>query len=562
MKLRTRFDLFSTALLSALGATQLVACGGRALSSLGDGAGFGALGSDNANTGGASTDGESGANTGAANSGGASTGGVSSGTAGAGGASAGGGGHSGSAQNSAGTASAAGSAGEGPNSHPCLNPEELGYGFVQCAGFRHRREIGTCPSSIPRPDPIPGPTRFDECIYDAECTAQPYGWCFVGYQLGEAHCEYGCLQDSDCADNQLCECGPFIGRCLKAECTTDADCRTGYFCRDNDVSGGCGPTTYACQTAGDTCTNDSDCNPPPPAMAWEDQSTCRFDAEAAHFQCIPGGCVIGRPFLVGGTQRLSQLAARADWSELALLPELTGLTEVLRTRLGQEWTRIALMEHASIAAFARFTLQLLSLGAPAQLIEQASAAMVDETKHAKACFALASAYARAPLGPGPLAVEHSLDDSALIEIVLNTIHEGCVGETVAAIEAREAAEHASDPALRELLLLISDDETRHAELAYRFLKWALSLGNAQLEQAVRRELALLAAEPLPARAALSEREGELLRHGIVPDALRRLIRGRALTEVILPCSLALFRSETRRAAAIQLSAASTRSSAS
>jgi hypothetical protein len=120
-----------------------------------------------------------------------------------------------------------------------------------------------------------------------------------------------------------------------------------------------------------------------------------------------------------------------------------------------------------------------------------------------------------------------------------------VGETVAAIEAREAAEHASDPTLRGLLLLISEDETRHAELAYRFVKWALSLGGAQLERAVQREFAALATELPPVHSALTDGDHDLLRHGIVPPGMRSMIREQAIAEVILPCSRALFRTKAR-----------------
>jgi len=248
---------------------------------------------------------------------------------------------------------------------------------------------------------------------------------------------------------------------------------------------------------------------------------------------------------VEGEQRLAPSAARADWLERGLRPELTNSEAALRAQLAEQWTRIALMEHASVAAFARFTLQLMSQGAPARLIEQATAAMGDETRHAKACFAVASSYADAPIGPGRLAIEHSLDDSSLESIVLNTIREGCVGETAAAIEAREAAEHTNDPKLRELLLMIAEDETRHAQLAYAFVKWALELGDPELASAVRREFSVLAAEARPSRGALTDSEFALLRHGVVPETLRQSIRSQAISEVILPCSHALFLTPTR-----------------
>ena len=151
-----------------------------------------------------------------------------------------------------------------------------------------------------------------------------------------------------------------------------------------------------------------------------------------------------------------------------------------------------------MAAFARFALQLLQLGAPPELVERTTAAMADETRHARLAFGIASAYAGEALGPGPLDIERSLDETSLVDVVRLVVREGCVGETVAALEAREAAEHAleSDPG-RDCLRGVADDETRHAELAWRFVAWALEQapagGSGLLEQELGR--------PAPGRAA-------------------------------------------------------------
>jgi len=530
MKLRTRLDWFSTALLSALGTTQLVACGGTAVTAGEDGGSSGR------------PSGAAGATTGAAGTPPVSAGGTSSG-----------GGSSGGADTvSAGASSTAGAGASAPvNPYPCQKPVDLGNGFIQCDGFKHRPAEGKCTSHVPRPEPIANPTMLG-CSQDADCTDKPYGWCGYGQGNG-GFCNYGCVVDSDCGSGWLCECAEPVGRCVRAECATDAACGPNLMCRGYDASGGCGEVTYSCQTAADTCGSDLDCSA-------TNRGTCRLDASGS-FRCFQTSCAIGRPFLIEGEQRQARAATRADWAELSLLPKLRGLPELLRARLAEQWTRVALLEHASIAAFARFSLQLLSLGAPATLIELSTAAMVDETRHAKACFAMASHYGAMPLGPGHLAVERSLDESALEAIVLNAIREGCIGETLAAIEAREAAEHASDPAVRELLSRISEDETRHAELAYRFVKWALSVGGPELERAVQREFNTLATEARPARGALAETDAELLQQGFVPSALRQVIRAQAIAEVILPCARALFSESSLTRSAAQLSADSTRASA-
>ena len=66
---------------------------------------------------------------------------------------------------------------------------------------------------------------------------------------------------------------------------------------------------------------------------------------------------MGRPFLVEGQARLAPRAARADSRALSLHPRLEQLDAAPCAELAEEWTRIALMEHASIAAFARISLQ-------------------------------------------------------------------------------------------------------------------------------------------------------------------------------------------------------------
>ncbi len=81
--------------------------------------------------------------------------------------------------------------------------------------------------------------------------------------------------------------------------------------------------------------------------------------------------------------------------------DVSGLALEEREALGAAWLRNALMEHASIAAFARFTLELLAVGAPADLIRDSNAAASDETRHAELCFALASEYLGESEGPGP-----------------------------------------------------------------------------------------------------------------------------------------------------------------
>lgn len=70
------------------------------------------------------------------------------------------------------------------------------------------------------------------------------------------------------------------------------------------------------------------------------------------------------------------------------------------------WTRVGLMEHASVAAFSRFSLQLMALGAPSDLLQKSHEAAADEIRHARDAFALAGHYAGRPVGPGVMPMGH------------------------------------------------------------------------------------------------------------------------------------------------------------
>ncbi|MDX2053879.1 MAG: hypothetical protein SFV15_15870 [Polyangiaceae bacterium] len=212
-----------------------------------------------------------------------------------------------------------------------------------------------------------------------------------------------------------------------------------------------------------------------------------------------------------------------------------------RREIAAHYTEIALMEHASVAAFARFSLHLMSMGAPAWLLSEAQRAMGDEIEHAMACFALASSYSGSNVGPSRLRLAGAFEDAGTLEIIVTAVKEACFGETVAAIEAAEAASVATVPAVREFLSRISDDETRHAELGWRFLAWALehvgSSKRAELTASLREVLRFEVAEANQqgrAESGESARTVILGTHGILSAASRGELRGAVLRDVVTP----------------------------
>lgn len=241
----------------------------------------------------------------------------------------------------------------------------------------------------------------------------------------------------------------------------------------------------------------------------------------------------GRPFVVEGERRQARVVASEGWSAIDRVPQVRALASDARDRLAVAWRDAAVAEHASIASFARLVLDLLAHGAPAVLVRAAAAAMQDEVEHARVSFALASVYGGAPAAPGPLAVEGASASADFAELAVATVVEGCVGETIAAIEAAVAARACVDPVVRDVLRRIAEDELRHAELAWAIVRWAIDRGGAGVRDRVAAAFR---------RAAVVHDVGDavgdasLSRHGVLDPSTRARLQAAAVRDAILPCA--------------------------
>jgi hypothetical protein len=260
--------------------------------------------------------------------------------------------------------------------------------------------------------------------------------------------------------------------------------------------------------------------------------------------CITGG----RPYLVAAEARVAAPERGPGeqahaWSQ-AQQPSTTGLgalTADERAALAAAWTADALLEHASVASFSRFSLALLAAGAPADLIARAHHAALDEVRHAELCFALASAYAGEGVRPGPFPVGARVEAGASLEsLASSTVREGCIGETVAAVVAAEQLARATHPAVRAALSRIAEDEARHAELAWRTVAWAIEVGGAPVRDAVARafrEAHVSTAVPPMDRSPTTPTTLET--HGRLDAAATARAVAAAMTSVVTPSARAL-----------------------
>lgn len=266
-----------------------------------------------------------------------------------------------------------------------------------------------------------------------------------------------------------------------------------------------------------------------PATCFEDTiaDRCCYAAEVYTI-------AIGRPFTVRGDVRVAARAQDPSWSSTIDL-DVSSLPRRVRRRLADLWTATAHGEHASIASFARFQLQLMQLGAPADLVADATVAMADEILHARDAFAVASALAGEPVGPGPLDTEGASEAVDARSILLDCVREGCIAETIAAAQVTAAAERCADPKLRTMLIQVAEDESRHAALAWRFVRWMLTQ-HPELADDVRAMtesgFVLPPTQPDPDAAYL-------LAFGHLPRHEADTLAAEVMAQVVRPCARAM-----------------------
>ena len=90
------------------------------------------------------------------------------------------------------------------------------------------------------------------------------------------------------------------------------------------------------------------------------------------------------------------------------------------------------------------------------------------------------------MGPLDVGASRPLPRSR-VELFEQTLHDGCVGETLAALEVGVASDEADDAAVRTALGGVAADESEHAALSYAIARWLFDTATNE-ERAVMRAL--------------------------------------------------------------------------
>ncbi|HKO47006.1 MAG TPA: ferritin-like domain-containing protein [Polyangiaceae bacterium] len=197
---------------------------------------------------------------------------------------------------------------------------------------------------------------------------------------------------------------------------------------------------------------------------------CCYPAEVTD---TDNGCSVGRPYFEGGVQRQAPLRSSSEDCGAS------------NPRRAAAWALAGSGEHASVAAFARLSLQLMALGAPNALLRDVHQAALEEVDHAERCWEFARLFGGAEITPGPFPFQTAPSTCiGLAELAAAAVREGCLAETLGAHVLGVAAERAPEPAVRAALLRMAEEEARHAVLSFRIVAWALRSGDAEVRASI------------------------------------------------------------------------------
>lgn len=237
----------------------------------------------------------------------------------------------------------------------------------------------------------------------------------------------------------------------------------------------------------------------------------------------------GRQIRSFGTVLLAPVEAGDAWTGAGLssagpVGVIETDDEALRAAIAAQWRENGRTEHASVAAFARLTLDLMALGAPPELVADANRDALDEIRHAELCFGLARAIDGRSESPGAFpeaARARALSRSrtlALAQLAVDSVVDGALHEGVSARIIAKLARRCEAPAIQSILKEIAADEGRHARHGWDVVRWCLAEGGdpvaAALEGALR-GLPKQVTSPIP----LAARDGGWERWGIMGEEL-------------------------------------------
>jgi hypothetical protein len=199
---------------------------------------------------------------------------------------------------------------------------------------------------------------------------------------------------------------------------------------------------------------------------------------------------MGRRHRKGKKLLAPETEAGEGW--LGTSPTQLDVPEDARAALGAEWRDNGKKEHASVAAFAQLTLDLLAVGAPPELVAASQRDALDEVRHAAACFAIARDIDGLAESPAPFPDARARRflftasrSVALTQIAIDALADGVLNEGIASRLLAQLAKKCELPGMATILRDMAADESGHAAHSWEIVAWCLESGGSVVASALR-----------------------------------------------------------------------------
>ena len=291
-------------------------------------------------------------------------------------------------------------------------------------------------------------------------------------------------EDSICDGNDECIESSYCVNVYNDECPSMTDFENEYLpqkdCDNNDVVEHLEATSEATASPISSISPVGDTGSASESVSY----TCCYDtlAQPTGESCMPVDPAEGRPLICDGIAQVATIEIGSDWIE-GPSPESFHLTIEQRQVLATFWLRTAQFEHASVASFHQFGLDLMRFGASPDLLMRTSKATMDEIAHAKAAFAITEGFLGHPFSPSEFQMKLQPAKS-FAEFAVSVAMEGAINETLAVVLATLQHDKCEDHAIKKFLTEIIKEEAEHAELAWDTLRWLIDVGGEEVVDAL------------------------------------------------------------------------------
>jgi hypothetical protein len=229
--------------------------------------------------------------------------------------------------------------------------------------------------------------------------------------------------------------------------------------------------------------------------------------------------------------------------EASTAPELP---DDLRRTIGALWRERTTAEHRSIGIFSLFTLDLLGVGAPAEVLSHACRAALDEVRHAELFAKLARLYTGEDVTPPPGIPPLPEDPDVPLreQVAREALYLSAFAETYSAVLLSELHARAKDPVVKDVLGIVVADEIHHARLGWSILATMVASGGDEAAATLARDVVptmdglsrAMFGDPraLPAPAVQGDDRALAAAHGYISAREEHALFCAAMTEVWIP----------------------------